>query len=129
MAATVTGAADSVAGFFSALFVLIVFAGVVVLAYYSTKWIARARAGASGANVRVLESAAVAPGANVALVRAGGEYFLVGAGKDGVSLIAKLPADSVKDDPVSPGRETFERYLSEFRGRFLGKRGGNGDAP
>jgi len=112
------------------LFVLFVFIGIVVLAYFSTKWIARARNAVSGGNIKTVESVSVGVGANVCLVRVGGEYFLLGVTKERVSLITAIDPESIAEAKAA-GAQSFERVLSEFKGRLFGSRPnkGNGDAP
>jgi flagellar biogenesis protein FliO len=104
---------DAISDFFSIVFALAMFAAVVWLSYKSTKWLARAKTAIGGANLRVVESAALCQGSSAAIIKAGKEYFLVGVTKENVSLIARLEAESLELPANPPGGETFARYFSE----------------
>ena len=116
--------------FFSALWVLIVFIAVLALAYYATKRLASAKAGAWGrskANLRLVESCGVGMQSYVQIVKAGGRYMLIGVAKTGVSFLAELdPGDLETGAAVPANVLPFEKILKQYFPRL--KTGSKGDA-
>jgi flagellar biogenesis protein FliO len=109
---------DSGTALTSALVRVFLFLLVAAAAYFAARFLARTRrARWRGAGLKVLEAAGVAPGASVAVVKAGGRYFLLGCAKESVALIAELDSadfggtglDEKKEAPISVGE-----YLSRF---------------
>lgn len=112
-------ASDSFAQFIT---VALVFVLVLVLALYFTKLFARsggrAAKGARRGNLEVIEAVAIGGGKTLELVRATDRYFVVALGKDTVTLLGEVPADSVQSGADSGGTAgtagTFKSLLERL---------------
>lgn len=110
---------DGVATFFQFIFLIAIFVGIVYMAYFSTRWIARARNSISGTNIKVIESAAVGQQGTVQIVRAGNEYFLIGVTKENISLISKIDEEGIdfslnKAQANVPFDKYYDKYVKKF---------------
>lgn len=113
---------SSFEGIFQLLVTFIIFIFVLALTFFTTRWIARYQKGrALGRNIHIIESIGVGSNKALAIIEAGGEYFLVGLGKDEVSFISKLDRDKIviSDEADSPGSaRSFSEILSDFKSRI-----------
>lgn len=79
------------------LLLLFVFAIVVALAYFSTKFIARFQGNvfSSKGNIKVVESMRLNSNVMLLIAKVGDEYYLLGVQKDGVTMLDKLSPDQL----------------------------------
>lgn len=76
--------------------VILLFLFVVLITFVTLKVISRIQKGQSyGSNIEVIESRAVANGKFLQIVRAGDKYILIAVGKDEISMLTELDADSL----------------------------------
>ena len=76
--------------------VLVVFVVVLAIAAVVTKYIARYQKSlGSGSNVEVLETAQIAPGKYLQLVRLGETYAAVAVCKDTVTMLCQIPEEQI----------------------------------
>lgn len=88
-----SGTLDSV---FDLLTVLFIFVVVVVLTYYTTRFIAGYQKSKSvGRNFEVLESYRITSNKYLQIVRAGKKYLVIGIGKDEIHVLAELSEDEL----------------------------------
>ncbi len=91
------------------------FVFVLILAYYSTKWIAsstRVVRQAKG-NIKVLESVSLGFQSSVQLVKAADKYILLGVTKEKITFLTEVsPDDLVTGEPVQSN--PFEKYLNRL---------------
>ena len=90
--------------FFQLIFALFVFAGVLALTAFVTKWIAgyQKTVGANK-NLEIVEAIRLSNNKFVQIIRAGEDkYFVVATGKDEVTLLGELSSSQLKelDEPV-----------------------------
>lgn len=95
-------------GFWDALSIIgsiLLIVGVLVLAYYVTRWYAKRMGGgariggAAGKYLRVVDSVQVGNASSLAIVEAAGKYYLVALSEKNVQLLREL--------------EDFQRHLDE----------------
>lgn len=77
---------------FSLLFGLVLFVGILYLAYISTKLIGKRYSlnGRKGRNLKLHETLPVGRDMNIAITQAGERFFLIGITEDRISLISEL---------------------------------------
>ncbi len=87
---------SSSAGILKFIALLIVFIGVLFLAYWFTRWYAKSGVVGRGAgNVRVVESCQPAPGKNIFIIKVGGRFVAVMTSKDNMIKLAELSEDEL----------------------------------
>lgn len=110
-----SGAAGSI---FQLLVVLIIFIVVLVLTYFTTKWIAGyQKKRGSGANVEIIETAKIGNDRYVEIIRVGrNRYFVLALGKNEVTSLGEIR----KDDLIEVKREasTLAAHGFSSGGRF-----------
>lgn len=117
--------------------VLIIFAFVLVITYFTTRWIGGfQKAQLTGGYLQVVETVRVANNKYIQIVKTGKVYLVIAVGKDEVSLLAQLTEEQLgelteqKRDMVRPlGRDqiqgvadTFQETLDKVRKSFPKKR-------
>ena len=106
-------------------FYILVFALVIVLAYFSTKWIAGARFAKKGRNLRILESLPLGAQNSLQLVQAGDKVLLIGVTKESVTSLAEIPPESLETIQQPSAGGSFDQL---FR-KLLNRDGGKKDQP
>lgn len=110
MLLTATGRLDSYLQFMT---VLILFVFVLLITYWTTKWIARYQKGKAGAgNLEVIETCRISSNKYVQILRAGEKYLVIAIGKDEIHMLAELT-----EDELVIREETVEQTLN-FAGVF-----------
>ena len=93
MLLTMTGRIDSYLQFIT---VLILFVFVLLITYWTTRWIANYQKGKAGAgNLEVIETCRISPNKYVQILRAGEKYLVIAVGKDEVHMLAELSEDEL----------------------------------
>lgn len=105
-------------------FLIIVFVGVLYLAYLSTKLVAKAKLNVTkGSNIKVIESVLVAGQASLQLIKVGSQFFLISISKDNVSFLTEVkPDDIIEDKPYREEAISFESYLKDYISKFKKKK-------
>ena len=115
--------------------VLIIFLFVLVITYFTTKWIGGfQRLQVSGHRFQVLDTVRIANNKYVQILKLGDVYLVVAVGKDEVTMLAKLTEDEIglteeqitdyrKPDAVhmAGAQESFQETLDKIRERFSKK--------
>lgn len=71
--------------------VLIIFLFVVVITWFTTRWIAGFQKGRmAGMNIEVMETYKVAANKYIQIVRIGGRYLAIAVGKDEITMLTEL---------------------------------------
>jgi flagellar protein FliO/FliZ len=99
------------------------FALVVGLAFFVTRFLAKAQfSRKSTANLRVVEAASVAPQSTVQLVKAGERLFLLGVTRERITFLAEINDDDLtagtgqnEHEEVFKTPVPLEKYLKIFR--------------
>ncbi len=92
---------------------LIVFAFVLFITYYVTRFIGNIqRTQMTSGNIQIVESRNVVGNKQIAIVKVADDYFLVGIGKDEMNLIGKVDGEKLnmqEPEPVEPFSVVLER--------------------
>ncbi len=110
-----SGTLDSV---FDLLTVLFIFVVVIILTYYTTRFIAGYQKNKSvGRNLEVLESYRVTSNKYLQIVRAGKKYLVIGIGKDEIHVLAELSEDELTLSSGNEGTGTlsFKELLDKAK--------------
>lgn len=126
---------SSLNSFLQLLGVLIIFAFVLIVTYFTTKWIGGfQKMQMSGKQFKVIDSAKIAGNKCVQILKIGDVYLVIAVGKDEVTMLAKLTEEEIGLteellDQVSTGdsgmssqtTENFQEILDRLKGRFSKK--------
>ena len=89
----VTGRMESYLQFIT---VLILFVFVLLITYWTTRWIARYQKDKAGAgNLEVIETCRISPNKYVQILRAGEKYLVIAIGKDEIHMLAELSEEEI----------------------------------
>ena len=97
---------------FQLVVVLVIFALVLVLCYYTTRFIGGyQRSVYKDRNLAVVDTARLANNKYVQIVRAGEDnYFVVAVGKDEVTLLGTIDGSSLKEIPIQAEDDALSQY-------------------
>lgn len=124
---------SSLSSFIQLLGALAVFVFVLVITYYTTKWLGGLqKTYSTGKNLKVVESVRIANNKFVQIIRTGELYLVIAVGKDEVTMLAQLTedqlagaAEKIQDattpegkDTFSGVQETFQETLKKMKDRF-----------
>lgn len=98
------------------IFLILVFVGVIILAYYSTKWVASAKTARRNGNLNVIESMSVGHQGAVQIIRVGKKYFLIGITKENVSLLSDIDENDIEIIENKPQiiSASFDKYFKKY---------------
>lgn len=93
MILSVSGRLDSYVQFIT---VLILFVFVLVITYFTSKWIAGYQKGKGlNSNIEMIESFRLTNNKYVQIIRVGQKYLAVAVGKDSVTMLTEIPEDQL----------------------------------
>ncbi len=107
-------------GYAQLITVLIVFVVVLAITAVVTKYIARSQKAQSiGNNIEVLETAQIAPGKYIQLVRLGDTYAAIAVCRDTVTMLCQIPKEQMGTRDLAGGQGLKFRELlsSVMRGK------------
>lgn len=118
-------AATSLDSFVQLITVLIIFVFVLILTYFTTKWMAGIQKGRSfNKNLRIIETISVGNNKMISIVEAGTKYIVVSIGKDDVNYLTELKEEELKDlsfkDPQSMTQnpESFSAIMDKLKEKY-----------
>ena len=108
---------------FQLLVVLFCFVVVLVLTYYTTRWIAGyQKSHTFSRNLSVVETLKLTPNKYIQLIQAGKDtYYVIAIGKDEISLLGEITKEQLKEIPLSEEGEIptakgdFEDILNKVK--------------
>lgn len=124
---------SSLESFIQLLGALLIFAFVLVITYFTTKWVGGfQKTQMAGKSLKVVETVRIAGNKYVQVLKAGEVYLVIGVGKDTVTMLAKLTedeygsaleqlADNAQTGTGSNVQENFQDVLDKFKGHFSKK--------
>lgn len=92
---------------------------VIVLCYFTTRFIANYQKGIVGkGNIEVIEAKSISSNKMIEIVRIGKEYYALGVSKDNISLIARIDEDTILLSEPEPSKinESFSQILDKVKG-------------
>ena len=109
------GVSSGVESFAQLLGLLVVFVLILVLTYYTTKWIASYQKGHSyNKNLTIIETLRLTTNKYIQIVEAGDVYLVIAIGKDEVTFLTQLTKEQLKEgtfeETVNPSRATGENF-------------------
>lgn len=118
-------AATSLDSFVQLITVLIIFVFVIILTYFTTRWMAGIQKGRSfNKNLRIIETISVGNNKMISIVEAGKKYIVVSIGKDNVNYLTELKEEELKDlsfkDPQSmtQNTESFSAIMDKLKEKY-----------
>ena len=115
-------AATSLDSFVQLITVLIIFVFVLILTYFTTRWMAGIQKGRSfNRNLKIIETISVGNNKMISIVEAGTKYIVVSIGKDEVNFLTELKEDELKDlsfldEPdKESAKESFANILEKLK--------------
>lgn len=118
-------AATSLDSFVQLITVLIIFVFVLILTYFTTRWMAGIQKGRSfNKNLRIIETISVGNNKMISIVEAGAKYIVVSIGKDDVNYLTELKEEELKDlsfkDPQSmtQNKESFSAIMDKLKEKY-----------
>lgn len=126
---------SSLESFLQLVGVLFIFLFVLVVTYFTTKWIGGyQKMQMSGREFKVVDTARIANGKYAQILKLGDVYLVVAVGKDEVTMLAKLTEDEIglTEDEITGFyrtehtdkmgvQESFQETLEKFREHFSKK--------
>ncbi len=113
---------SSVNNFIQLLGILFIFVLVLVLTYFTTRWIASYQKGHSfNKNLKVVETLKLTTNKYIQIVKAGGVYLVIGIGKDEITFLTSLTKEQLNEDTLqelekdSGTVENFSEVLKKFK--------------
>ena len=126
-----TGLQDSTSSMSSILSVIsliLIFIFIVALAYFTTKFIAKYQNNSmnSRSNIRVIESFRMGSNKFVAIIEVSNNFYVIGVGKEEITLIDKLDSDSISNIKNGQMKEfgkkiDFKEILSQIKNKSVEK--------
>lgn len=118
-------AATSLDSFVQLITVLIIFVFVLILTYFTTRWMAGIQKGRSfNKNLRIIETISVGNNKMISIVEAGKKYIVVSIGKEEVNFLTELKEDELKDlsfkDPqnMTQNTESFSAIMDKLKEKY-----------
>ena len=126
-----TGLQDSTSSMSSILSVIsliLIFIFIVALAYFTTKFIAKYQNNSmnSRSNIRVIESFRMGSNKFVAIIEVSNNFYVIGVGKEEITLIDKLDSDSISNIKNGQMKDfgkkiDFKEILSQIKNKSVEK--------
>ena len=121
-------ATSSLESFIQLITVLVIFIFVLILTYFTTRWMAGIEKGRSfNKNLRIIETINVGNNKMISIVAVGRKYIAVSIGKDEVNFLTELTEADLKDlsflnpdtanTPTDPFADIFNRLKKNYSNR------------
>ena len=119
---------SSLDSFVQLITVLVIFIFVLILTYFTTRWMAGIQKGRSfNKNLRIIETISAGNNKMISIVQAGEKYLVVSIGKDEVHYLTELKQEELKDlsfmnpdnqnDKQDPFAEIYGRLKEKYDNR------------
>lgn len=118
-------AATSLDSFVQLITVLIIFVFVLILTYFTTRWMAGIQKGRSfNRNLKIIETISVGNNKMISIVEAGTKYIVVSIGKDEVNFLTELKEEDLKDlsfknlQNTTQNTESFSAIMDKLKEKY-----------
>ncbi|MCD8000790.1 MAG: flagellar biosynthetic protein FliO [Clostridiales bacterium] len=115
-------------GFFSLLCMVMVIGGVLLLAYWYSRFLGKSYGKTnSGANLKVVEQVRLGPDKQLILVRLQSHVYLLGASQNGIQLLAELEGELTAEETGAEEkkRSGFAGFQEVYDSLCQKKKGGD----
>lgn len=116
---------SSIESFVQLIGVLLIFVFVLVITYFTTKWMGNIQRGRlTSSNLRLLETISIGNGKMICLIEAGNVYLVVSVGKDNMYTLAQLSKDDLKDTSYLEDKgsgttsDSFQEILAKVKDKI-----------
>ncbi|MGN0352703.1 MAG: flagellar biosynthetic protein FliO [Roseburia sp.] len=116
---------SSFESFLELIGVLIIFVFILVITYYTTKWIGNyQKAHQTSKNLKIVETLRLTNTKYIQIVQAGTEYLVIAVGKDEINLLAHLTKEQMTELPELVNQEetmtqdSFQEILNKVKEHF-----------
>ena len=119
----------SMESFLQLISALLIFALVLLLTYFSTRWVGNyQKVRLKSKNLQVIESLPAGNNKTICLIKAGTEYLVVAVGKDEIHPLATLKEEQLTDTSflnegldTSVSGESFQEILGQLKDKMSKK--------
>lgn len=119
---------SSLDSFVQLITVLVIFIFVLIITYFTTRWMAGIQKGRSfNKNLRIIETISAGNNKMISIVQVGEKYLVVSIGKDEVHYLTELKQEELKDlsfmnpdnqnDKQDPFAEIYGRLKEKYDNR------------
>lgn len=109
-------AVDNVKSISQLLTLLVIFAFVLAITYFTTKYVANYQKGKmSDSNIKLLEATRLSQNKYIQLVQIGKKYYALAISKDNVTVISEVPEDELKLEDENEKPHKFADILASFK--------------
>lgn len=106
---------SSIDSFVQLLGALVIFAFVLVITYFTTRWIGNyQKTNMHNKNLQFVESVRVGNNKFISLVKAGKVYLVIAVGKDEVTMLAQLTEEQLEEIPLTEVSGIMDNVQSKF---------------
>lgn len=102
------------------IFYIFAFGAVLVMAYFTTRWVSKSYGRTYGTQIRVVDRLPVGTDRNFLMVRIGEMHYFLYQDRNGVRMLDKLkdftPEINSEEDPAQPFRDVFEKIMKKKHG-------------
>ncbi len=116
---------SSFSSFLELIGVLIIFIIILVITYYTTKWIGNyQKVHQTSKNLKIIETLRLTNTKYIQIVQAGTEYLVIAIGKDEINLLAHLTEEQMTEipeliqNPQEMTQDSFQDILKKVKEHF-----------
>ena len=116
---------SSLDSFVQLITVLVIFIFVLIITYFTTRWMAGIQKGRSfNKNLRIIETISAGNNKMISIVQAGEKYLVVSIGKDEVHYLTELKQEELKDlsfmnpDNQNDKQDTFAEIFGRLKEKY-----------
>lgn len=113
--------------FIQLISILFIFLFVLVITYFTTKWIAGYQKGAMcNKNIKVIETFRVNNNKLIQIIQIGEKYLAISVCKDTMNVLTELTEEQLtwlptEEEKSTAGNQNFQDILEKLKGKFPGK--------
>ena len=110
----IAGAASGAGSYAQFITVLLIFAAVLGVTAWTTKWMANyQKQQSANENIEVIETTRIANNKYIQIIRAGGKYMAIAVCKDTVTMLGEIPEGQLRKSEKASVRKSFRELLDK----------------
>lgn len=79
-------------------FLILIFIGILFLAYFSTRLLMKSRMAGRGKNIKIIEGLSLGMQGSLQLIKVADKYYLIGVTRDNINFLTQIQSDMIEDD-------------------------------